>query len=161
MPKTYAVVGSRGTFGSDMLKVLETSGAQVKGFNRDNLDLTDSVESLARELSGSEFIVNAVAYTKVDLAEVNQDSAQFANSEVPRKLAEACKLNGSRLIHISTDYVFDGESKSPYLPGSQTNPKSVYGVTKLTAITARQGLIALIGLGRLPSAVLSPDRLPP
>ena len=128
---TWVVVGSLGMFGSDMLKVLETSGAQAKGFNRDNLDLTDSIESLARELSGSEFIVNAVAYTKVDLAEVNQDSAQFANAEVPRKLAEACKLTGSRLIHISTDYVFDGESKNPYLPSSRTNPKSVYGITKL------------------------------
>jgi dTDP-4-dehydrorhamnose reductase len=128
---TWAVVGSLGMFGSDMLKVLETSGPQAKGFNRDNLDLADSVQSLARELSGSEFVLNAVAYTKVDLAEVHQDSAQFANAEVPRKLAEACKLSGSRLIHISTDYVFAGESKTPYPPDSQTNPKSVYGTTKL------------------------------
>jgi len=128
---TWAVVGSSGMFGSDMLKVLETYGTQAKGFNRANLELTDPIESLARELSGSEFVVNAVAYTKVDLAEVNQGPAQFANAEVPRKLAEACKLNGSRLIHISTDYVFYGESKNPYLPSSRTNPKSVYGITKL------------------------------
>ena len=128
---TWAVVGSLGMFGSDMLKMLQASGAQVKGFNRANLDLSDSIESLARELSGSEFVVNAIAYTKVDLAEANQGSAQFANAEVPGKLAEACKLTGSRLIHISTDYVFDGELKTPYLPSSQTNPKSVYGITKL------------------------------
>ena len=128
---TWAVVGSLGMFGSDMLRALQTSDSQAKGFNRDNLDLADSVESLARELSGFEFVVNAAAYTKVDLAEVNQDSAQFANSEVPKKLAEACRRSGSRLIHISTDYVFAGESRTSYLPDSETNPKSVYGTTKL------------------------------
>ena len=128
---TWAVVGSLGMFGSDMLQVLDTSGAQADGFNRTNLDLADSVESLARELAGAEFVVNAVAYTKVDLAESHHAEARFANAEVPRKLAEACKLTGSRLIHISTDYVFDGESRVPYLPNSETNPKSVYGITKL------------------------------
>ena len=129
---TWAVVGSLGMFGSDALKVIESTGDQVTALHRGNLDLTDSVESLAKKLSGSEVVINAVAYTKVDLAESDKAAARFANAEVPRKLAEACKLTGSRLIHISTDYVFDGESKTPYLPDSKTNPTSVYGQTKLS-----------------------------
>lgn len=101
------------------------------GLNRSNLDLANSVESLARAISGSEIVVNAVGYTRVDLAESEYESAEYANVEVPGKLAEACLLAGSRLIHISTDYVFDGQSETPYLTSSQRNPSSVYGRTKL------------------------------
>lgn len=128
---TWSVVGSKGMFGSDMLKWLETSDIRVTAHHRGNLDLTDSIQTLARELSGSEFVVNAIAYTKVDVAESERESAEFSNIEVPRKLAEACKLTGSRLIHISTDYVFDGALDAPYLPSSKPNASSVYGKTKL------------------------------
>jgi dTDP-4-dehydrorhamnose reductase len=133
---TWAVVGSNGMFGSDMVRVLSASGAEAVGFNRANLDLTDSVDSLAHALSRSSVVINAVAFTKVDLAESKPRLAEIANSEVPRKLVEACKLTGSRLIQISTDYVFDGESKIPYLPNDVTGPLSVYGKTKLAGENA-------------------------
>tara|TARA_B110000503_G_C7150605_1_gene414983 strand:+ start:457 stop:1242 length:786 start_codon:yes stop_codon:yes gene_type:complete len=103
----------------------------VQSLNRNNLDLTTSVESLADRLSGSTVVINAVAYTNVDAAELDYDAAYFANAEVPRKLAAACTLTGSRLIHISTDYVFDGEAGTAYKPNSPRNPQSIYGNTKL------------------------------
>ena len=75
-------------------------------------------------------IINAAAYTAVDKAESEPDAAQRINAEGPRHLAVAARECGSRLIHISTDFVFDGAASVPYRPDSATNPLSVYGRTK-------------------------------
>jgi dTDP-4-dehydrorhamnose reductase len=75
-------------------------------------------------------IINAAAYTAVDKAESEPDSARRINTEGPRHLALAAKACGARLIHISTDFVFDGAAATPYRPESVTNPLSVYGRTK-------------------------------
>lgn len=75
-------------------------------------------------------IINAAAYTAVDRAESEPDAARRINSEGPRHLALAARECGARLIHISTDFVFDGAASVPYRPDSATNPLSVYGRTK-------------------------------
>ena len=76
-------------------------------------------------------IVNAAAYTAVDRAESEAERARRVNSDGPRHLAIAAREVGARLIHISTDFVFDGTGSSPYRPDAATNPLSVYGRTKL------------------------------
>jgi dTDP-4-dehydrorhamnose reductase len=76
-------------------------------------------------------IVNAAAHTAVDRAESEAELARRVNSDGPRHLASAAREVGARLIHISTDFVFDGTASSPYRPDAATNPLSVYGRTKL------------------------------
>jgi dTDP-4-dehydrorhamnose reductase len=75
-------------------------------------------------------IINAAAYTSVDKAEAEPDIARQINTEGPRHLALAAKACGARLIHISTDFVFDGSASTPYRPDCATNPLSVYGRSK-------------------------------
>lgn len=77
-----------------------------------------------------EVIINAAAYTLTDRAESEPELARAANTEGPRYLAVAARESGARLVHISTDYVFDGTSSVPYKPDTPTNPLNVYGVTK-------------------------------
>jgi dTDP-4-dehydrorhamnose reductase len=78
-----------------------------------------------------DFCINAAAYTAVDKAESETEKAQVINVVGPKNLAIACKKNKAKLIHISTDFVFDGSSRKPYLETDATNPLSVYGKTKL------------------------------
>jgi dTDP-4-dehydrorhamnose reductase len=75
-------------------------------------------------------LVNAAAWTAVDAAEAEPDAAHRANAEAPARLAALCQQHGTRLIHISTDYVFDGEKHAPYTETDATNPTGVYGATK-------------------------------
>lgn len=78
-----------------------------------------------------DYCINCAAYTAVDKAEMEQKKAYDVNVHGVENLAHACKKNNVKLIHISTDFVFDGKSKTPYTEESQTNPISVYGRTKL------------------------------
>ena len=78
-----------------------------------------------------EVIINAAAHTAVDRAESEPELARRVNEDGPRHFAAAARGAGARLIHVSTDFVFDGAASSPYLPDARTNPLSVYGKTKL------------------------------
>lgn len=80
--------------------------------------------------SNATAVVNAAAYTSVDAAEGNRDRAFIINAETPGVIAEACASIGARLVHVSTDYVFDGTGTLPYLADSPTRPLNVYGETK-------------------------------
>lgn len=97
-----------------------------------DLDITDkeSVFTLIKEFS-PDAIVNAAAYTAVDKAENEPDIAALVNTIGPGNLASAAKAFGARFIHISTDYVFDGTAKLPYLESDTTNPLGIYGKSKL------------------------------
>lgn len=85
----------------------------------------------ALEAANPALVLNTAAYTAVDRAESEPQAAAALNVELPRALAEACAARDIPLVHVSTDYVFDGEKRSPYLETDAPNPLSVYGATKL------------------------------
>lgn len=126
----WAVVGSRGMLGSDLVSYLESNGEDVTGFHRGNLDLSSQDSVASAGLADFDVVVNCVAYTKVDLAEDEPDAAFEANAAVPRRLAGALTGYPTKLIHISTDYVFDGKGETPYSPLDERSPLGVYGKTK-------------------------------
>lgn len=99
---------------------------------RAELDITDqaNVMTLCEKLK-PDFIINAAAYTAVDKAEIEPDFAYAVNAKGPENLAYAAAMLDIPIIHISTDYVFDGTAAAPYKPSCQPNPQSVYGKTKL------------------------------
>jgi dTDP-4-dehydrorhamnose reductase len=127
----YAVIGDKGMFGAEMVQLLLERDLEVNGFNRSNLDLdVFTAEELAPQLEGFQVIINAVAYTAVDKAETESFAANSANGIIAGKLAQAAALLGARFMHISTDYVFDGQGAAPYLVSDPVNPKSEYGRSK-------------------------------
>jgi len=96
------------------------------------LDITDeSSVGAAMKRHEPEVIVNTAAYTAVDEAETDEDSARLVNSVGPRILARAVGRLGARMVHVSTDFVFDGSGSTPLAPDDPVNPISVYGRTKL------------------------------
>ena len=127
----FAVIGDRGMFGTEIANLLGDMQRQVVGFNRDSLNLNVSLDELANQLDGFRVIVNAVAYTGVDKAESEPELANLVNGEYAGKLAQVAKVVDAKFMHISTDYVFDGSANSPYPTNAPTNPKSVYGSSKL------------------------------
>jgi dTDP-4-dehydrorhamnose reductase len=97
-----------------------------------DLDITNPERvSTFFSLNKIDFCVNTAAYTAVDKAETEIEKARLVNIEGPKNLAIACQKNNVTLIHISTDFVFDGEGKIPYVENEKTNPIGVYGQTKL------------------------------
>src|SRR5216684_5158223 len=105
---------------------------QVVSKTRAELDIGDEA-AVKRALAetGAEWLVNAAAYTAVDLAEDHPAEAIAVNDTAVGVLAAAASSVGCRLLHLSTDFVFDGKSKRAYMPEDQTNPMSVYGMSKL------------------------------
>lgn len=108
------------------------AGWQAVALGRDRIDLSRS-ETIAPAIrdASADLVINAAAYTAVDKAESEPDVAGQVNGVAPGQVAAATREIGSRLIHISTDFVFDGDKSTPYRPGDDTNPLSVYGTTKL------------------------------
>lgn len=100
--------------------------------SHEDLDIADgdAVQAYVQK-HRPEVIINAAAHTAVDRAESEPEVAQRVNGDGPRHFAVAARDAGARLIHVSTDFVFDGVASSPYLPDARTNPLSVYGKTKL------------------------------
>lgn len=139
----WGVIGNTGLLGSEMFTVLETSGFQTRGFNKANVSLDQSTDSISQTLGQSfrekaSILLNAVGYTAVDQAESEPDQANLVNAKYPGKLAEAAKEIGARFVHISTDYVFDGHSSSLYKITDTPNPQSAYGQSKLAGEIAVQ-----------------------
>lgn len=118
------ITGCNGQLGMELSKLLP---AAIQT-NRANLDITDSdaVQAFVRE-KNIDTIINCAAYTAVDRAEDEPEVAEKVNALGPQNLAKS----GAKIIHISTDYVFDGTSYKPYETEDKTNPISVYGKTKL------------------------------
>jgi dTDP-4-dehydrorhamnose reductase len=131
----FAVIGDRGMFGKEMTKFLQDNNHEVTGFNRDSVNLDDSVDAISQALDGFSVIINAVAYTAVDKAESEPSLANRVNGEYAGKLADVSKKVGAAFMHISTDYVFGGYSEKPYSTEDAVNPQSVYGRSKLLGET--------------------------
>ena len=125
-----AVIGATGMFGSEMLSLLVAKGIDATGFDRSSIDLEIAPESLAGELGGFDVVVNAVAFTAVDRAEAEIYEANTVNGIYAGALAQAAKITGAKFIHMSTDYVFNGESEAPYKVNDQTDPQTSYGKSK-------------------------------
>jgi dTDP-4-dehydrorhamnose reductase len=108
-------------------------GLELKALTRQQLDISDATAvRAALDAFRPQLIINAAAYTAVDKAESEPALADAINAQGPRHLAEAAQaIEGCRLIHISTDYVFDGQAAEPYQPGDPTHPLSIYGRSKL------------------------------
>ncbi len=121
----WAVIGANGMLGSDLKKYLEEKGEVVRGFTRENLNLDGDLQ----ELKDYEVLVNCIAYTKVDLAETQVSESYFANAVIPKRLASYAGSE-RQLIHVSSDYVFDGHKGAPYLPLDTKNPLGSYGRSK-------------------------------
>jgi len=125
------VTGAGGQLGR-ALSTRPPSGVRIVACDRAALDIASGeavVDLLARERP--ELVVNAAAYTAVDRAESEPAAARRGNVEGPAILARACRDLGVRLVHLSTDFVFDGESTTPWTTDDPTEPLSVYGTTKL------------------------------
>jgi dTDP-4-dehydrorhamnose reductase len=132
MKKTkILLIGSKGQVGQELEQILPNLGELIS-VDRTQLDLTNSAMiSSIIEQNKPNIIVNSAAYTAVDKAESEPELAQQVNAIAPKIMAEESQKIGTKLIHISTDYVFDGTKNIPYLETDFTNPMSVYGKTKL------------------------------
>jgi dTDP-4-dehydrorhamnose reductase len=122
-------LGSKGMLGSELLHMLRELGHDAVGFSRGSLDFESST-SLGTALGDFDIIINCIAYTRVDRAETEPEEAAFANFVIPRRISTDLASVGSRLIHISTDYVFSGNASAPYQVHDRKDPLGVYGRTK-------------------------------
>lgn len=125
------VTGGTGQIGSSVVRMAITSGLRVHAPTRSSLDLGDS-SSIVNALNGSDYraVINCAAYTAVDRAESDVETAFRVNAEGPAILARETNRLGIPLIHVSTDYVFDGNKASPYVEGDLVNPIGIYGKSK-------------------------------
>lgn len=126
------ITGAAGQLGRDLVPAFEGDGHEVVATTRAELDLSDRDSVLTAIRSAEpDVIVQAGAWTAVDLAETEADAAFRVNALGTRWVASAARSVGAHVCYISTDYVFDGDSDVPYHEWSPTNPRSVYGASKL------------------------------
>ena len=130
--KKILVTGCSGQLGRAIQREYENDGAKLLCTDVAELDITDSAQVMEyMRLQRPDVILNCAAYTAVDDCERAWDLAYRINAIGPRNLAIAARETGAKLVHISTDYVFDGEGTSPYTEFDAVNPVSAYGKTKL------------------------------
>ncbi len=128
--KRILLIGQDGQVGHELLRTLAPLGT-VTGVGRSQLDLTQpDVIQTTIETIEPDVVVNAAAYTAVDKAESEPDLAYSVNATAPKRMAEVAQKLRIPLIHISTDYVFDGCKNTPYLETDATNPLGEYGKSK-------------------------------
>lgn len=126
------ITGAAGQLGQALVLEAGRRGWEVVATDAHDLDITDS-QVVSRDLARlrPEVVINAAAATQVDALESDPDGALKVNALGPRNLAVACRRLGLKLIHLSTDYVFDGAKPEPYVEWDKTGPLSVYGWSKL------------------------------
>lgn len=128
------VTGARGMLGTDLVKRFTVHGSRftVMGVDRDDFDITDEIETVKEiKRNSPDIVINASAFTDVDACETERDKAFKVNRDGARNVALGCKETGAKLIHISTDYVFDGEKREPYTENDKPRPINIYGQSKL------------------------------
>ena len=128
---SWLITGGSGQLGISVSQELDKHGIAFDAWSSKDLDITQSstVSEAIQKLSPT-VIINCAAWTDVDGAESHEVEALKVNSDGPENLATAAKLSNSKLIHVSTDYVFSGENQTPWLIKDQINPQSAYGRTK-------------------------------
>ena len=151
------IVGTGGRLGAALLR--EYRGKfDSTGFNHEQFDLSN-LDKIREKLGETDFdvLINAAAFTNVDLCETEPEQAFRVNAEAPGLLAEICREKNAKLIHFSTDYVFDGAKRTPYTEEDEANPISVYGESKLAGekkVLATENRHLLVRI----SWVFGPDR---
>jgi len=125
------ILGAGGRLGAALLREYREK-YDIAGFNHAQLDLA-SLNDVRGKLGAMNFdvLINAAGFTNVDACDTERDRAFLINAEAPGVLAAICSAKGAKLIHFSTDYVFDGEKRTPYTEEDQANPISLYGESKL------------------------------
>jgi dTDP-4-dehydrorhamnose reductase len=133
MNRRMVVFGNAGQLGVELMREFSNRGWSVEGWDRDKVDITDpaAVERAVAKVDPG-VVVNAAAYNQVDVAEREPHAAMEVNGLAVRNLALACRQVDARLVHYSTDYVFDGTAGRPYTEEDHPRPLGVYGVSKLT-----------------------------
>ncbi|RMH15705.1 MAG: dTDP-4-dehydrorhamnose reductase [Gammaproteobacteria bacterium] len=126
------VVGAEGQLGRSLMERADVYGIAAVGKDRIDMDVADrgSVQSVFKNLR-PECVINASAYTAVDAAETDRQRAFGVNEHGVRHLIECCEPKQIPLVHVSTDFIFDGRSKTPYLENAIAKPLNVYGMSKL------------------------------
>ncbi len=132
-----ALIGSNGQLGSDIMRLwsgssLAAAGDDIVGLVHSDIEIRepDQVRSVLSGIQPS-FVINTAAFHRVDDCELDPTDAFSVNSQGVKNLAESCHQIGSGLLHISTDYVFNGESAAPYSESEPPSPASAYGVSKV------------------------------
>src|SRR5947207_14416651 len=125
------ILGAGGRLGAALVREYRDKH-DVAAFSHAQLDLWN-LDDLRQKLAATNFdvLINAAAFTNVDLCETERARAFTINGEAPGIVAEICRQKGAKLIHFSTDYVFDGEKRAPYTEEDEAKPISVYGESKL------------------------------
>ena len=126
------VTGANGMLGQDLCPILEDEGWEVIETDIDNLDITD-LNTVDKVLADEkpDIVIHCAAYTNVDGAESDLETATKINVTGTENIAKICAKNDITLVYISTDYVFDGNASETYKPSDKTNPINNYGLTKL------------------------------
>ncbi|NLU60838.1 dTDP-4-dehydrorhamnose reductase [Rhodococcus sp. HNM0563] len=138
--RNVLVTGAHGQLGSHVIDLGTSSGSPVRGVGSAELDITDEAAVAAAVAPGS-VVINCAAYTAVDAAETDEDTATAVNGHGPAVLARACADVGAALIHVSTDYVFAGDATQPYPVDARPDPRSAYGRSKLLGEQAVRAIL--------------------
>jgi len=151
------ILGAGGRLGAALVREYRDKH-DVAAFSHAQLDLWN-LDDLREKLGATNFdvLINAAAFTNVDLCETERDRAFTINGEAPGVVAEICRERGAKLIHFSTDYVFDGGKRAPYTEEDEAKPISVYGESKLAGeknVLAADGEHLVVRV----SWVFGPDR---
>lgn len=136
------LTGASGQLGREIVKICPAD-YKLQAMTRDQLDVCaySDCENAVR-VCKPDFIINAAAWTDVDGAEEAPEKAMLVNGDAPFHLANAARKYGARLVHISTDYVFDGKLRRPYRPDDAAEPVNVYGRSKLAG---EQSVLSVLG----------------
>jgi len=124
------ILGGKGMLGSEVAAECKSRGIEFEVFDLPEFDITDE-HQLARAVGHNKIIINCAAFTNVDKAETETDLAFRVNSEAVGNLASIAKRNDAWVLHISTDFVFDGKGSDPYAEKDVPHPINAYGRTKL------------------------------
>jgi len=145
------ITGAGGQLGSDLSEQLGDR-AEVRAFSHAELDVADheAVAAAVRELGGG-VVFNCAAFHNVDLCETEEEQALAINVVAVKRMAEACAEHGAKLVHLSTNYVFDGRREDPYGEDDTPSPRSVYALSKLAgehaALAYAPGALVVRGAG--------------
>lgn len=136
------IIGDKGQLGTDLTMLARKAGYSIAGADLPECNITDehSVHRVVRE-TGADLVINVAAYTAVDAAEKECGLAFAVNADGPGYLARACRDNDLPLIHVSTDYVFNGMTTRPYLPSDIVDPTSAYGRSKAAGEAAIEKML--------------------